>query len=204
MTIYLYHKRHKITGINYFGKTQQDPYLYDGSGIYWLKHLIKHGSHVETITVWEFNNVDECSSFALDFSNKYNIVKSAEWANLCPEDGLMGGNKFIHMSENRLEEIKKLRIETATKNWENRDKNEFSKTIANVWANRSDEKMKIISENIRNGMIKRTPEEKLETLNRRQKTLKDSVILTCIHCDYKSNSKCNMTRYHFDNCKKKL
>ena len=39
MIIYLYLKQHNITGLKYFGKTEQNPYKYKGSGIYWLRHL---------------------------------------------------------------------------------------------------------------------------------------------------------------------
>ena len=92
MIIYLYHKRHSITGLNYFGKTTTDPYSYSGSGKYWGSHLKVHGNNIETIQVWEFNDVEECSMFAIEFSLKNNIVESKEWANLKIENGKDGGN----------------------------------------------------------------------------------------------------------------
>lgn len=82
MITYLYHKRHRITGLNYFGKTTRDPYVYFGSGVKWTRHLKKHGNNVETIQVWEFQNLEECSKFAIEFSIKNKIVESREWANL--------------------------------------------------------------------------------------------------------------------------
>jgi hypothetical protein len=92
MIIYLYHKRHRKTGLNYFGKTTKEPYNYLGSGKYWRRHLNKHGPDVETINVWEFNDQSECSNFALSFSKENNIVESKNWANLKDEDGKDGGD----------------------------------------------------------------------------------------------------------------
>lgn len=82
MIIYLYHKRHRITGLNYFGKTTIEPYEYHGSGKYWLRHLKKYGVDVETVQVWEFDDVDECTEFALAFSTKNNIVESKKMGKL--------------------------------------------------------------------------------------------------------------------------
>ena len=92
MTIYLYIKRHAVTGLKYFGKTKNDPYEYDGSGLYWVKHIQKYGrEHIITDQVWEFNNQDECMKFALHFSKNNNIVESKEWANMRLENGKDGG-----------------------------------------------------------------------------------------------------------------
>jgi hypothetical protein len=102
MITYLYHKRHLITGLNYFGKTIRDPYKYKGSGVYWKRHLAQHGNHVETIKVWTFTNLDECKKFALEFSTTNNIVKSEAWANFVIENGIDGqspGFKNIKLSE---------------------------------------------------------------------------------------------------------
>lgn len=92
MITYLYHKQHKQTGLNYFGKTTKDPYLYCGSGKYWTSHINKYGNDVETLQVWEFTDIDKCSEFALEFSIQHNIVESKEWANLRLENGLDGGH----------------------------------------------------------------------------------------------------------------
>jgi hypothetical protein len=89
MHIYLYVKRHSVTGLKYFGKTIQNPYTYLGSGKHWSNHIAKHGKeHVETLNVWSFNDQAECANFASQFSINYNIVESKEWANLIPEDGI--------------------------------------------------------------------------------------------------------------------
>lgn len=110
MITYLYHKRHKLTGLNYFGKTIGDPYTYNGSGLYWNSHLKKHGTDIETIQVWEFNDITECSKFAIDFSISNNIVESKEWANLIVENGITGGfNLSAYTKEARIKKSKKLK-----------------------------------------------------------------------------------------------
>lgn len=88
---YLYVKQHKTTGLKYFGMTAtKDPYVYIGSGKYWRRHLKIHGRDIDTINVWEFNSIELCEKFALDFSSKHKIVESTEWANLRPENGRDG------------------------------------------------------------------------------------------------------------------
>ena len=91
MLIYLYVKKHNKTGLKYFGKTtKNDPYRYNGSGTYWKRHLNVHGKDISTLEVWKFDNIDECVKFALDFSEKNNIVESKDWANLNIENGRDG------------------------------------------------------------------------------------------------------------------
>lgn len=92
MTIYLYVKQHNITKLKYFGKTTRDPYSYNGSGKYWKRHISKHGLDISTLYVYEFKDEDTCKKFALEFSEKNNIVESIEWANLKPENGSDGGD----------------------------------------------------------------------------------------------------------------
>jgi hypothetical protein len=88
---YLYIKQHKITGLKYFGMTAtKDPYIYRGSGKYWQRHLKVYGKDISTINVWEFDTIELCEQFALDFSQKNNIVESTDWANLRPENGRDG------------------------------------------------------------------------------------------------------------------
>lgn len=103
--IYLYVKQHEITGLKYFGKTmKRDPFKYLGSGEHWVRHIRKHGKeHVRTLEIWGFDDQELCTLFALAFSEQYNIVKSKEWANLRPENGLDGlpANYNGHMTAER-------------------------------------------------------------------------------------------------------
>ena len=99
-SIYLYVKRHAVTGMLYFGKTRKSLRQlekYNGSGKYWLKHLRKHGTDIETLVVFEFDDADEAEMFALKFSRENDVVASPLWANLKPEnarDGSVLGMKF--------------------------------------------------------------------------------------------------------------
>ena len=96
MSIYkptwLYIKQHNQTGLKYFGKTtKDDPIKYLGSGKRWVNHLKVHGNDVSTVWCQLFENKEELTLYALTFSAKNDIVKSKDWANLKPEDGLWGG-----------------------------------------------------------------------------------------------------------------
>jgi hypothetical protein len=103
MTIYLYIKQHSITGLKYFGRTISDPYVYNGSGKYWVPHCKKHGDDlIETLNIWNFEDQESCTEFALKFSIENNIVESEEWANLVLEDGTHSngeGQRGIKRSE---------------------------------------------------------------------------------------------------------
>ena len=85
--------------MRYFGKcTTRDATRYPGSGLYWKKHIKKHGiEHVATIELFHFDLQEDASEFALNFSRDNDIVNSPHWANLIVENGLDGmtpGTKF--------------------------------------------------------------------------------------------------------------
>lgn len=89
---YLYIKQHSVTGLKYFGFTQKkNPFKYRGSGLYWGRHLKKHGNDIKTIEIFGFDNHDMCREFAIKFSIINNIAESSEWANLKSEDATNGG-----------------------------------------------------------------------------------------------------------------
>jgi hypothetical protein len=91
MTIYLYKKTHKITGLQYLGKTiSSNPYLYPGSGAYWRHHLEKHGNNVETEILRECQTEDELKEWGQHYSKLWNVVESKDWANLIEEAGSGG------------------------------------------------------------------------------------------------------------------
>lgn len=89
--ISLYIKTHNVTGLKYFGKTKlKDVHSYTGSGVYWKRHLEKHGKNYTTEIVAQFSEdqVEELTKFATDFSVKNDIVDSKKWANFVIETGL--------------------------------------------------------------------------------------------------------------------
>ena len=96
MTIYyLMVKTHNITGLQYLCQTKKkDPYKYLGSGIYWKRHLKKHGADITTKIVKECSSKQELSEFGLYYSSLWNIVEDASWANMIPESGSGGRATF--------------------------------------------------------------------------------------------------------------
>jgi len=87
-------KRHTITGLRYFCKSNIEKYeRYKGSGKHWERHIKKHGTKY-VVTDWAsepFTDPADIEEFALLFSDLHNIVESKQWANMKPEDGLTGG-----------------------------------------------------------------------------------------------------------------
>jgi len=105
MKTWLYIKQHNKTGLKYFGKTVKDPILYNGSGNRWMNHLKVHGRDITTVWCRLFSNTDKLVEYALNFSEKNNIVESEEWANLQPENGIDGnvaGNKCSSETKNKI------------------------------------------------------------------------------------------------------
>ncbi len=105
MKTWLYIKQHNKTGLKYFGKTVKDPVLYNGSGKRWMNHLKVHGPDITTVWYQLFSNKDTLVEYALNFSEKNNIVESEKWANLKPENGLDGnvaGNKHSSETKNKI------------------------------------------------------------------------------------------------------
>ena len=91
MTIYLYKKTHNKTGLNYLGKTTQDPFTYKGSGKRWGNHINKHGYDVTTEILRECQTNEEVKEWGLYYSALWNVVESRDWANLKEEYGDGGG-----------------------------------------------------------------------------------------------------------------
>jgi hypothetical protein len=97
---YLYIKQHSITGLKYFGKTtRKNPFTYTGSGIHWKRHIAKHEDEIKTLWCQLFTDKESLVEYALNFSKENNIVESAEWANLSPENGLDGAGIGHKMPE---------------------------------------------------------------------------------------------------------
>lgn len=88
MTIYLYVKTHRKTGLKYLGKTtSSDPYTYKGSGSIWRDHLKEHGIEYDTEIIRECQTKQELSQWGRYYSKLWNVVESPDWANQIPETG---------------------------------------------------------------------------------------------------------------------
>jgi hypothetical protein len=138
---YLYIKTHNITGLKYFGKTIGDPYKYKGSGTRWLNHLSVHGNKVTTEILGYYEVLEECINAALDFSERYKIVESEDWANLVIEDGIDG---FTADHGKRVRN-----------NWENlsEDERQFRRENSNPWKNKSELEISQYKNNLRTAMV---------------------------------------------------
>jgi hypothetical protein len=203
MIIYLYHKRHRKTGLNYFGKTTIDPYNYTGSGKYWNRHLKKHGKDIETVSVWEFNNQEDCTNFALQFSMDNNIVESVHWANLKYENGKDGGDPGLEGRKKIIEALKGKKHSTEEN--ENKSKRQrgikrspeyLAKKIGLKYKKSNKSK-----ERTRPNKNKGRPlsKEWIEKSAKSRTGMKYPIV-TCPHCN-KQGGSCTMPRWHFDNCK---
>lgn len=95
-TIYLYLKTHNKTGLQYFGMTKQDPWMYMGSGKRWRNHLSKHGNDVTTEIIFESDDKEEIADVGKRYSKLWNIVESDKFANLKIEEGDGG---FDHLND---------------------------------------------------------------------------------------------------------
>jgi hypothetical protein len=85
--IYLYLKTHNKTGLKYLGKTEQDPFIYKGSGYLWKRHLSKYGNDVTTEILLETDNKEEIKKVGIYYSDLWNVVESNDFANIVPEQG---------------------------------------------------------------------------------------------------------------------
>ena len=76
------------TGLKYLCQTSQnDPYLYKGSGIRWNHHIKKHKSWIVTWIIDSFDTKEELKKAGLYYSQLWDIVNSNKWANLVCEQG---------------------------------------------------------------------------------------------------------------------
>ncbi len=114
MTIYLYKKTHKDTGLQYLGKTiSSDPYSYPGSGVYWTQHLALYGNNVETEILRECQSVDELKEWGKYYSKLWNVVESNQWANLIEEAG--PGGQWSNESKEKLSQTVKEKLSKLSK-----------------------------------------------------------------------------------------
>jgi len=86
--IYICKKTHKITGLMYICKTEQNPFRYEGSGIEWRQHLREHGEEHDTEILFQSENIDEVHQFCLDYEKENpKYWEKEEYANMIMEGG---------------------------------------------------------------------------------------------------------------------
>jgi len=134
MIFYLYVKTHNKTKLKYLGRTEQkNPYKYKGSGRYWINHCKSHGWDISTEIIGTYNTIEELKIAGLHYSQLWNIVESNDWANLVPEHG-----------ETPLSNISADQRRINNKNYQD---------------SLTEEKRKLNSEKIKNGIFKNTTKE---------------------------------------------
>lgn len=96
-------KTHNQTGLKYLCITTKDDYeKYTGSGVYWTRHLKVHGYDFTTEVLYESEDKsEEFIATCKEYSKKFDIVNSKDWANLVIENGNDGSLNFIPSDEQR-------------------------------------------------------------------------------------------------------
>jgi len=86
--IHICKKTHKVTGLIYICKTEQDPFKYEGSGTEWRQHLKEHGKEHDTEVLFSSEDRDEVRQFCLDYAKTNpEYWKKEEYANMMLESG---------------------------------------------------------------------------------------------------------------------
>ena len=202
----LYLKEHKNTGLKYLGYTKrEDCHQYQGSGVYWKKHIKKHGYSVQTKILFETNNKDELKKMGMYYSNLWNVSDNPSFANLKTEEGISGSYSL----ETRMKMSESAKKRGAPKTaWTSEDVSEMNRI---TWSNPEIRRKRL--EGISKSLTgkKRGPQSE-ETKRKKSIALKGRAInkgrkykmklVKCPHCG-KEGKGGNMTRYHFDKCKNK-
>ena len=214
---YIYIKESPL-GLKYLGKTVSDPYEYKGSGKKWKLHIKKHNikaSEIKTTILCETNNSDELKELGLYYSNLYDVVNSANWANLKPEEGDGGAtrNGMKHSSE-----TKRIMSEQKIGDGNPMKRPEMRKLMSEIAKNRrhSDESNKKRSEalkgkqrpvdvveKIKNGLIgRKLSEEHKQSLKGKRNPYGEQPKIKCMYCGLEGG-KNSINRWHNENCKNK-
>ena len=158
--LYLMVKTHTITGLKYLCKkvttSDSKAISYLGSGTRWNNHLKVHGKHINTeiLAKYGLDKIEEFSKLCIEYSNKFNIVKSDDWANLIIETGKPGtkidiycGDKGTFFGKKHTEQTKK-KISIANAGDNNvmrRNKSILEKMIITKNKSENKEKQRLIS-----------------------------------------------------------
>lgn len=204
---YLCIKQHTVTGKLYFCKTTnlfEEMISYKGSGLYWKRHIKKHGNHIETIWYCLFIEKEELVKFALMCSEQWNIVTSKDssgkkiWANAIFENGLDGAPKGIVFTEEHCSNIalsRKGKIDSPEVR-ENKSKAHIGIKLGLQSEKHIKNRSAALKGNLNGNGNKGKAKSELHKLNLR----KPQPIVKCPHCG-KDGGVGLMKRYHFENCK---
>jgi len=226
LPIYLYIKTHNKTGLKYLGQTKsKDPHRYKGSGSYWLDHLKVHGNDYTTDILHECDSKKEIKRLGTYYSNLWDIVEARDelgkklWANLKPETG--DGVDSISATRENLRRVESgthpwVGGEVARKSNQKRIENGTHPFLGGELQSKTNQKriadgthlflngdyklqnnLKRVANGTHNLLGGDVVRKQLEN-----GTHPSQIKVTCPYCN-KTGSRCNMKRWHFENCKLK-
>lgn len=156
---YLLLKQHNTTGMKYLCYHRGDDkscLVYKGSGLYWKKHLEKHGSDISTIILKESDDRLVISEEGKKYSIMWDVIESKEFANLIIEDANFDTSRFRTVKSKR-KRGEALRARWLKDGMSDKEKIARSRGIA---AMRTPENMEKAATNLRNRMNNRGYTEK--------------------------------------------
>lgn len=203
MTIYLYKKTHNKTGLNYLGKTTQDPFTYKGSGKRWGNHINKHGYDVTTEILRECQTNEEVKEWGLYYSALWNIVESREWANLKEEYGDGGGIRGEGngmYGKTHSDEVKAILAEEASNRFKGKSYEDLygKEKAAEIKKKRSEQLKGKDNSGSHNPMFGKVQKESSKALQSHR--ARNRPKLECPHCGIVCASS-QHNRWHGDKCK---
>ena len=158
-------KEHLNTGLKYLCITKRKNWRdYLGSGVYWRKHLLKHGPHIKTTLLYESKDYDDFVEVCSYYSEVLKPHEVREFANQVPELGYENGRIgksnlelwWIYASEKTKQETLKKRNASIQKAWSEFSP-EFKKQIyekiskknSDYWKNFTLEERRQLTEDLR-------------------------------------------------------
>lgn len=115
-------KTHLHTDMMYMCITKKDNWeKYLGSGLYWRRHLEKHGKHIKSELLYSCDDYDAFLEKCKYYSDMYDVANNPQFANLIPEygyDNIADGwsNWWKNLTDNDKNEFVSRRAEKCREN----------------------------------------------------------------------------------------
>ena len=149
-------------GLKYLGKTIRNPYSYMGSGTYWVSHLKKYNissDDIKTTVLFETTDKDEFKKVAIEYSDKYNIVESKEFANLIREEGQGGTTVTKEMRPDVCKSHSKRMIDMYSNNPQKKQEQSNRWKLNNPM--NSEKSRKKLSNSLKNHLVSKSTRDKI-------------------------------------------